>query len=88
MVIQSLVVLVNPQHIIPTNLSLFFSHHSPRPLHLLLQPPHLLNDNLMIIPLLQPTHHHHRNHAIAPFNKNRYSAPVNRILARRLLPQP
>jgi len=41
----------------------------------------------MIIPLLQPTNHTHRNRRIAVLYENRHATTVNRILAR-LLPQP
>jgi hypothetical protein len=41
----------------------------------------------MIVPLLQSTYHHHRNHALAPLHEHRHPASMNRILTPTI-PQP
>jgi hypothetical protein len=41
----------------------------------------------MIVPLLQSTYHHHRNHALTPLHEHRHPASMNRILAPTI-PQP
>ena len=70
----------------------FLSHYSsislyalnrtcpPPLLQLLPQLAQLLNHNLMIIPLLEPTHHHHRHGRIAILDEYGYTAPVNGIV--------
>jgi hypothetical protein len=44
---------------------------------------HNLRDNLMVMVLLQPANHHHRNNPIDAFNPDREATPMNRILIRR-----
>ena len=53
-------------------------------LHLFAKLTQLLNHDLVVIPLLQPTNNLHRNWALHILHKNRHSTPMNRILLRRL----